>query len=157
MPSGGMQRFVKVVMGLFIIITLLNPFLNLFRNSNSFEVFAWQTPGSESEAFNAKENSRLPGVNKELFLQNYEKQLALQMEALVKLVGGVKSAQVKTTLQAGNKIGEIKELKEVRVSVNQDQNETITVKEQKRIEKEITDMLSRYFNVQPERIKVVWR
>lgn len=152
-----MQRFVKVVMGLFIIITLLNPFLNLFRNSNSFEVFAWQTPGSESEAFNAKENSRLPGVNKELFLQNYEKQLALQMEALVKLVGGVKSAQVKTTLQAGNKIGEIKELKEVRVSVNQDQNETITVKEQKRIEKEITDMLSRYFNVQPERIKVVWR
>jgi stage III sporulation protein AF len=169
LPSSNLQRFVKVIMGLFVVVTLLNPLINLFTKDRNFEVLAWQQAenGAGFKSVQSKTET-LQEVNQQLFLENYEKQLAGQMEALVKLVQGVQTAEVELKLKGGSRVGTLEEVEEVRVLVNrqvaavkpvrisQQPSGTGNNADKERMAKEITNIISQYFNLQPQKIKVVF-
>lgn len=176
LPSSNMQRFVKVVMGLFILISLLNPILNLLDKNKEFEVLAWQYPnnGSDEQSISMK-NKKLEMVNKELLKDNYALRIEKQMEALVKLVDGVVVSKIKVTLKTSVKAEQADNIQHVYVNVSRSNNENqdgvlvkpieINIKKQefseetdddKRIVKDIKNILCQYFACNSEDIEVVF-
>lgn len=119
LPSSSMQRFVKVVMGLFIMVSLLNPILSIFSNKEDFEVFAWQQNSiGGDEGSLSMETGPMSKVNQEMFLENYARQLEAQMAALVKLIKGVENVDVQVVLVGGKRVGTVESIKSVTVMVN---------------------------------------
>jgi len=90
LPSSEMKRFIKMVMGLFILISILNPLLSLFDRNVTSEVLAWQDPvqGMELNTI-LKKGKSLSRKMDEKALELYGKSLAKQIETVVKLVKGV--------------------------------------------------------------------
>ncbi len=118
LPSGSLRPFVKVIMGLFVLVSLLNPLLSFFLNENEFEVFAWQQENSTA-GFDTvlADSSRLNNVNQEIFLRNYASQIAVQMESLLKLVKGAEDINVQVVLEGGQQAGSLEGIKKVTVFV----------------------------------------
>jgi len=120
MPSHSMQRFVKVVMGLFVLIAILNPILNLVNNEQELQAFVWQ----EKEVYEAQFNSvleqgeHLQKVNQEILRVTYQQKIEKQMENLVLTVDGVEKADVQVKLDPTVKIEHQELLQEVLVFVS---------------------------------------
>lgn len=118
LPSSNMQRFVKVIMGLFILVSILTPVLSIFTRGQDFAVFNWYQDGQqEGYATVLQDSNRLTAVNQELFLQNYAIRVEKQMEALVKLVKGVSGAKVTVQLQQSKQVGTLEGIKTVQVLI----------------------------------------
>lgn len=117
LPSSNMQRFVKVIMGLFILVSLLNPVIYLLDKNEEFEVLAWQYQGAEVDENILTKSKELETVNDMLLHENYVKRLERQIEALVKLVEGVKEATIKVTLKTGSKNEQTESIEHVYVEV----------------------------------------
>lgn len=119
MPSSSMQRFVKVVMGLFILVTLLHPILNLFTKGQDFEVMTWQLETSTSAANTVlAQSDQLIATNQSLFLENYSRRIEGQMKALVKLVKGIQEVEVQVELKGGKQLGTLEGIESVLVLVD---------------------------------------
>lgn len=117
LPSSSMQRFVKVVMGLFILVSLLNPILELLSRDQEFEVFSWQQPQAVASNSILLGSQRLKDTNEELFLDNYRQLMEKQMESLLKLVRGIESVQVNLELKNGEDMRAQEGIKNVQVIV----------------------------------------
>ena len=118
LPSSSMQRFVKVIMGLFVLVAVLTPVLNIFTRDQDFAVFNWHQAGiQEGYTTVLQDGNRLTSVNQELFLQNYAVRVEKQMEALVKLVKGANEVKVTVQLQQGKQVGTLEGIKSVQVLV----------------------------------------
>ena len=134
LPSSSMQRFVKVIMGLFVLISVLTPVLNIFTNDQDFAVFSWHQAGmQEGYTTVLQDSNRLTSVNQELFQQNYAIRVEKQMEALVKLVKGAKEVKVTVQLQQGKQVGTLEGIKSVQVLVSnqeviEDQEGSLNIK-----------------------------
>src|SRR5690554_5548028 len=80
LPNNSMQRFVKVVMGLFVMVAILNPIINLFNSD--FELSAWQLaslPEHKVETVLAQ-GEEIASFHEELALSEYANRLAKQIE-----------------------------------------------------------------------------
>lgn len=180
MPSSSMQRFVKVVMGLFVLIAILNPILNVIKQEQNLEAFIWQQEEWSSTQFNSvlEQSEHLQKVNQDLLWENYQQKLELQMNSLVNLISGVEDSAVQVKLQqASERYQESGELiKEVTVTVGKQEAkerregrikpveivmEEIKVekidalsREECLIETKVVQTLSQYFGLQEEQVKV---
>ena len=164
LPSGGLRPFVKVIMGLFVLVSMLNPVLNFFLGEREFEVFAWQQdksmPGFTTVL---ADSNRLNDVNKEIFLENYATSMALQMEAMLKLLKGVRDIDVNVVLTGGRQAGSIEGVKAVTVTVERiktaaaaENSVAAAAKKNEEIiiAKEIKDTLAQYFAIKSAQISV---
>ncbi|MDD2496659.1 MAG: stage III sporulation protein AF [Desulfitobacteriaceae bacterium] len=90
LPSSELKRFIKMVMGLFVLVSILNPIVSLLRQETAYEVFAWQDPvqGMKLNSIlqQGEELSRDMTEKAEVM---YANSMAKQMETIVKLVKGV--------------------------------------------------------------------
>ena len=124
LPSSSMQRFVKVVMGLFILVTILNPILNLFTRGQDFEVMTWQLKTNTSSVNTVlAQSDKLIATNQSLFLENYGRRVEGQMKSLVKLVKGINDVEVQVELLGGKQLGTLEGIASVLVMVNTQKNE----------------------------------
>lgn len=98
LPEGGIKPFVRFAIGLFIIITVLNPVLGFFFEEHKLEIEWWdaRTASSAPERIDqaGKElNQQIMSVNN----QNLQEKVEGQVSAVAQLVPGVE--RVKTTAQ----------------------------------------------------------
>lgn len=185
LPSSSMQRFVKVVMGLFILMSLLNPVLELLSGNQEFEVFSWQQPQTVTSNSILAGSERLKETNEGLFLDNYCLRLEKQMEGLLKFVRGVEAVKVKVELKSGHEIRAQDIIKNVQVTVKSREGgeennnagiiEPINIRvgstenndpangprkaetgEEKLAEQEIKQILFQYFGLKPVQVFVVF-
>lgn len=127
LPSSNMQRYIKVVMGLFVLVTLLTPFLSLLSQETEFEVFNWQQYSmGEAQDVILQDGQRISAVNQQLFIENYGARIEKQMESLVKLVQGVNKVEVQVELKGGVQVGSVEGMERVLVMVHQGEEETKT-------------------------------
>ncbi|MGI6589000.1 MAG: stage III sporulation protein AF [Peptococcia bacterium] len=177
MPSSSMQRFVKVVMGLFILVAILNPILNVINQQQNLEAFIWQQEDRSQAQFNSvlEQGERLQKVNQDLLWESYQQNLEHQMKSLVKLIGGVKEADVQIKLKQIRDSEEL--IKEVTVTINKKEKEGersgelikpvkivmgefneekvhVLSKEEQLIQSDILKILSQYFGLKGEQINV---
>lgn len=100
LPSSSMHDYVKMVMGLLVIVVVLEAGANLVNQDLNFELPALQqsSTGPPLETIMG-EGQKLAGKNKEQAMAEYQQGLEKQVLALARLQNGlhVTSAQIKTT------------------------------------------------------------
>ncbi|NPV26211.1 MAG: stage III sporulation protein AF [Firmicutes bacterium] len=108
LPNSNMKSFVKVVMGLFVIVTVLGPVGSLLKRPVAFEVNAWryheqdfgqswQTIMTRAESFRRETQTTA--------VREYEKRLAQQVEAVARLVRGIDQVEARVNVCCDQKTG----------------------------------------------------
>lgn len=120
MPNNGLQRYVRTVLGLFILLTLLSPIFNLFQKSldprklmASVEELPALVRGSTvSGSANTtvmkpldtvlQEANKLKTVNEQQTIQLLETRLASELKISLETISQVKVKNVSVTIQSDN-------------------------------------------------------
>lgn len=101
LPESGLQKFVRVVLGIFIMVTILNPLLGLINQNIKFEHVALKASGQGMTDLDEilVQGNRLRQVTGEMADEQYSEGLNKQIRALALLVGGVADAQAQVELK----------------------------------------------------------
>jgi stage III sporulation protein AF len=100
LPGDQIGRYVRLIMGLFIIVTLLNPIVNYLDKGLTYGVTAWSIPANrELTTTVLQQGEEFKQRQEELALREYIPRLERQIAALVKLVPGVERAQASVELE----------------------------------------------------------
>lgn len=113
MPTNHMTRYVRLVMGLFVIVSVLSPVMSFLDRGDTFEVVAWNYPTHKEELDSILENGeQIKSYTKEQALSELQSRLEGQIKALVRLVPGVANVDASVQLDAGDGLsfGTIKEV-----------------------------------------------
>ncbi|MDU4960417.1 MAG: stage III sporulation protein AF [Sporomusaceae bacterium] len=114
LPSSNMQKFVRVIMGLFIMLAILNPVMAFFERAPDQHDIAAMAPRLPDAAA-VEQAAQAAGRREKLINTVYRQDLAKQMQALVIGIDGVAAANVTVELvddQAG-----LPQIKAVAVSI----------------------------------------
>ncbi|VBB08017.1 spore iii af: stage iii sporulation protein af [Lucifera butyrica] len=95
LPRSNMQRFVRVIMGLFIMLAILNPVVELMQHPWRAEETMLAMPSSNGQTAQIlAETRKTAQAREQLTLELYERDMARQIQATVEAVDGVAGAQV---------------------------------------------------------------
>lgn len=101
LPEGRVKPFVRFAIGLFIIIAVLNPVLNVLFDKKDFEVNLWDynlSPEQEREVLErgSRLNQQLTSTGESSFAEKIEGQIS----AVAMLVPGVKEVETRAALDS---------------------------------------------------------
>ena len=103
LPGEGMARYVQLVMGLFVIVSVLTPLLGVLERKTQFEVSAWSLPAREEQWRGIKsQGEEVAKKAGEIALEEYRKKVAGQIEAMAGLVPGVAWARAEVVVSGEN-------------------------------------------------------
>lgn len=178
LPNNSMQRFVKVVMGLFVMVAILTPILNLFEGD--FELTAWQLsslPQHKVETVLAQ-GEEMAKVQQEQALVEYKSRLEKQMEALIKLVPNVQFVKCEVILEPVEQIGAlgkiekvfvwvtpgedtssggIKPVERVEINIGKENRSSSTREERDPVmEEKINTIITNYYNLDEQEIEIIF-
>ena len=143
LPQGEIKKFVKAVLGLFILISILNPLLGLFDKNVVSEVLAWQDPIQENMELNSilDEGKEISEEMNKKALEMYRVNAAKQIETVVKLVKGVVwvEAEVKMAENLANQGLESIEKVVLRVGTADKEKQEESIKEIEPIEIDLSN------------------
>lgn len=104
LPKSNMKRFVQVILGLFILISILTPIANLFTSDDfAFHFEAWQyQPAASNHQLEEilAQGQRLYEKAEEASLREYERKLENQIKALIVMIPEVNHAHVSVKVGA---------------------------------------------------------
>lgn len=118
MPSNKLQRYVQLILGLFVIVIILNPVLAFLDKKTEFEMGSWSgfAQGKRLETILA-EGKSLSEESQKKAVGEYQGRLEKQMAALVKLIPGVEEVEVTVKLMGGQSFDMSGGIEEVFVEV----------------------------------------
>jgi len=112
LPESKLQKFVRVILGIFIIVTILHPLLLLVHQNIKFEHLMLKASGQGMESVEeimAKGNA-LKKVSSGLAEQQYAEGLTRQVRSLALLVNGVADAKAQVSLDKKIEEGKIEKV-----------------------------------------------
>lgn len=177
LPNSSMRKYVKVVMGFFILLTILNPLFKLLNvDLSTFSVFN----NSDSQAkyrSSYVEGNALQKKNQQLVVATFEKHFAEQIKALVLTQADVSDATVEVSADTQGKIehvlihltlrkqgknsatktsiAPIKEIKigvDTKASPKKQEARVVASKRVEEIQKQITQLVMSFYNLKTEEI-----
>ncbi|CEP66055.1 Sporulation stage III, protein AF [Moorella glycerini] len=98
LPEKKMTRYVRLVLGLFVVVAILTPLVEGLRFGPELDVTAWDLRLDPVAAAPVQQGREMARANEEAALEIYRDRLAGQIKALVSLVPGVKQAEVLVSL-----------------------------------------------------------
>lgn len=98
LPTNGMQRFVRVVMGLLILLAILTPVVDVLQSSRMPEVPALGGQGGQTADRVRSGAENVVRERDRLAQEMYKRDLARQIRAVVTAVDGVADARVAVSL-----------------------------------------------------------
>lgn len=181
LPAGSMRGFVRLVMGLFMILTVLNPLLNFIKADFVFPTFV--APALTSETGKAiSKGEEIAKKNQDLALVEYKKGLAQQIKAVAEMKGSLIVESVAVILRGedlGRPTGEIEKvtlavrpgagvkepgesLVEPVAPVNINSQETIKKAEEQaevalepKLKSQLAGTLANFYNLTPSQVKIL--
>ena len=88
LPSSHMQKFLRVIVGMLIMMAVLNPIVHVFEHIEAGdEISVFQQKQSHIEDYSVTQDEHL-------YLRLYEKELARQIKSTVKALDGVQNVEV---------------------------------------------------------------
>lgn len=114
LPNSSMQRFIRVIMGLFIMLAILNPVIDIIQNRWGNDQVAVLSTRANDSADMENIASAVASVSNErerLSYEMYKKDLSKQIKAMVMAIDGVADAKVIVDVNTGggnNQAGSIK-------------------------------------------------
>lgn len=174
LPASEMKRFTKMVMGLLILVSILNPLLNFFNRDLTEQVFAWQDSGGGTELDSILKKGEILSRDiddraADLYTQSMER----QVETIVRLVKGVAWAKADVELDRSEERGRYCTIKRVVVVAGVGekntaldrvepveiqiigQEQTVDQAGDPGLKQQVTESLSSFFNLQEDQIHVV--
>ncbi|HEY3423284.1 MAG TPA: stage III sporulation protein AF [Negativicutes bacterium] len=98
LPNGSMQRFIRVIMGLFIMLAILNPVIDAIQNPGmEEEVPALSTSSGNAPAIVAASHAMVK-EREQLSNELFRKELSQQIKAIVIALEGVADAKVQVDI-----------------------------------------------------------
>lgn len=105
LPNSSMQRYVKVVISLFILLAILSPIINLLRSDINLNSLSIPTGASnEIQSVNAimKEGERISSLNEQYSIEIIEEQIAEQIKTQLSQTLDESIYQVSVKAQTGD-------------------------------------------------------
>ncbi|SDD36276.1 stage III sporulation protein AF [Sporomusa acidovorans] len=102
LPSNSMQRFVRVIIGLFIMLAILNPVIDVIESKTAANQLPVLATGFDNEAVNTDILNAVNHVaeKRDLMARDlYIRDLSKQIRATVMAIDGVKDAKVTISLE----------------------------------------------------------
>ncbi|MEG6585630.1 stage III sporulation protein AF [Dendrosporobacter sp. 1207_IL3150] len=116
LPSSSMQKFIRVIIGLFITLAILNPIIDIIQNRfGPNQIPALSTNASNSQVI-INNATKLADQREQMSVELYKKELAKQIRATVIAVDGVADAQVAVDI-SNEKKGKLIDVKNITVFV----------------------------------------
>lgn len=111
LPTSGMQRFVRVIMGLLILLAILNPVVDALQSRFAPEVPALGGQGGPAADRVRNGAEAVVRERDRLAVELYKRDLARQIRAVVTAVDGVADARVAVTVaQAAGRAGALEKV-----------------------------------------------
>ncbi|SMB98586.1 stage III sporulation protein AF [Thermanaeromonas toyohensis ToBE] len=102
LPQQALSKYVRLVLGLFVIVAILSPLAASFSRGKTLEVISWDLrPDTREEGFKVSQGA-LTRIEEETALEIFRKRLSSQMRALLALIPGVEDTQVQVEMEPGN-------------------------------------------------------
>lgn len=108
LPMGNLRNFVKMIMGLFLIVTIMNPILQVVNQPIAFQVTD-SALRAETQGILEK-GKQIQQVNEQAALRQYEQTLAQQIKAVAKLAPNVSVQDVRVAIDGASETGQIKQI-----------------------------------------------
>lgn len=102
LPNSSMQRFVRVIMGLFIMLAILNPIIGAVQHLTSKDQIPTFAANSGDLNIIANEVNHVTNDRNALSLELYKKELSQQIRILIMAMDGVADANVVIEIKKGN-------------------------------------------------------
>ncbi|MCG0277610.1 MAG: stage III sporulation protein AF [Thermanaeromonas sp.] len=142
LPQQALSKYVRLVLGLFVIVAILSPLAESFSRGKALEVMSWDLrPGSELE-FKVSEGV-MAGSTEGTALEIFQKRLSSQMRTLVALIPGIKDIEVQVEVEPGSPHNT--KIRRVHVSVVLDKEAS-----PEEVEARIRQTLAYFYGVDPE-------
>jgi len=157
LPNNNTKREVNMVIGLFIILVILNPIINLLNYQSNlfsfFNIFNYSKPSFEQIV---QEGERLKGDNREI-VENYKKRLSKQIEALVKLNSNLEDVEAEVNFDSNSQLQGVcikgKDTRIKKVSVDLSKNNPSQDNQDKQI-RELKELIASFYGIDIEQITV---
>ncbi|SJZ85764.1 stage III sporulation protein AF [Selenihalanaerobacter shriftii] len=111
LPKNKLEKYIRVVLGLFIVIAILNPILNLFSGNYDLreitDLLTVPKNNTGQMASIMQRGQELKNNNQSKARSNYKKQLAKQINALLSFDDNLPQTSIVVNLQANNQIENI--------------------------------------------------
>lgn len=104
LPSNSMQRFIRVIMGLLIMLAILNPALNIIESylSSGQELSTAAATTLNNSTVNSNVITPITEERDRLSYELYKKELAKQIRAVVTTIDGVADARISVEVNSVN-------------------------------------------------------
>lgn len=150
LPGSQLKGFVRLVMGLFIIITLLEP---IGRLLHSDALLGWMLPGEgylEQESIMAQSETYENYLSEQTVAQ-YETRLAQQIKGLLSLVTEIENCEVQVAVQPAQAEGALGEMEHVTLWLT-----TASETEQTALGEKVSGLLANYYGLPEEQLDIHW-
>ncbi|MEW6621670.1 MAG: stage III sporulation protein AF [Bacillota bacterium] len=187
LPNNSMGSYLRLVVGLFIIATILTPIINALDKDNSFEIVTWSYSLDHSQTQSIlKKGDEINEINSQRAVKEYKSRMEGQIIALVKLIPDIESAEATVILNDFDKskhglinniiIGVkakintverensfIQRVEQVIIDSSMDnRNEKQILQEQQELlitelELKIRNLLKNFFGLYDNQIQIIWK
>jgi len=113
LPDDKMKHYTRLVLGLFVIITILSPVQKILSDPSGISFEEWAVPAAGKETQNILENAKEFSAQSQVLAEReYAARLEQQINALVRLAPEIESAEVSVSLMPDSRfsMGAIKEV-----------------------------------------------
>ena len=148
LPNGKMQPFIRMVMGLFVLITILQPILKLINDDSWLDAWILTSDLQINEEAVMVQGENLYESSKEMVLKDYQEQMSTQISALVYMLQGVSDCRTEITLINDERLGNIAQIEKIAVYVEGD----FTDKNQ--LHEKVKKMIAGFYTVAEDKIEV---
>ncbi|KUO50560.1 MAG: hypothetical protein APF76_07890 [Desulfitibacter sp. BRH_c19] len=105
LPDNHMAKYLRLIMGLFIIVTILSPIMSLLEKDDSFEVATWNFAGDNRQLESIlKKGEEIGNLNMEKASQEYISRIEGQIIALVRLIPEVDKVTAAVTMHSNEDV-----------------------------------------------------
>ncbi len=149
LPDNELRRYVKVVIGFFVIIVILTPLLQVTNRQLPGLDFNLVTTQAPSFAEIVDKGKHLRDNQQEKVKQDYRQKLAQQIKAVVKLNTNLTDLRVVVKLARQEGVKEIEISGKKAVDSSKKQN-----KSQKQLEGRVQDLITTFYGLNPDQVQV---
>jgi len=116
LPNGKMTGFVRMVMGLFIIITVLSPLLTLLEKDSWLR--SWYMVEENEKVISVLARGEEIAKKQETdYIREYETGIARQITALVYTIEGVEFCETQVKSTAQEKLGAVRNIIQIQIQI----------------------------------------
>ena len=147
LPQNEMRRYLQVIVGLFIIVSIIAPLSELVANNKSFEVVSWQYIPQDNTQAILEKGKNMAKEGTEQLRGEEEKRITSQIDALAKLHNEVEATKVEI-VKSGDALPKVKVKLEVTKALSDKEKSVLAIK--------VSETVTAFFGFPSEQIEITF-